>query len=589
MLRWELDVSPLISTKSWLKNYGLKKNKLNMYHILPTIGFKLSDDYDTTLKRPVASRYGSSLFQRAFRKDGHTYNLKCSKEKLIQIQNRLKQVLRLFERRLSWLTSESRRTFGVIEEKCVTVVLDIKNLSPQQFNQFIGAFQMVLEEQISRISKFNLIRSADNMKLFKESCVPVTHDTIYEAIEWIKSFDRLEPISSTAPCEAVVQALKDTSNEAVYILTEGTSIDACRGVFIEQLTNSHPCIPVNVVSYNCDNLDTIQYLRRLAECTNGRFHAYAVTMEMVTYDDDAPQNGSNGDSQVLLKRNMYGGMPEGAGIREDVLLLFEEFEEARNTNQFIEDLIKEGDWDPPKKKDEDPKKAARKLARMIQRKESSMGSAEWLKRYGLEANKLEFHDALAKVTFDHVEGVTNSFNAPEGQDKKLVDAIYCETLFPAVRWTDGTIKHVIVTQDIHRTYEQRITIALNRIQERIKWLTKGSRALFGTIIEDNIYILIDCSKSMEENIKFVKEKVQGLIQEQLRHKKSINIVSFGTTVETWSSRLVDITPQSLHSAQSWINALSCTGSTNTYGAIKYALSDSRTDGIYLLTDGCPDQ
>ena len=40
---WELDVRSLISSKKWLQNYGLKKNKMTMHQLLPTIGFKHSD------------------------------------------------------------------------------------------------------------------------------------------------------------------------------------------------------------------------------------------------------------------------------------------------------------------------------------------------------------------------------------------------------------------------------------------------------------------------------------------------------------------------------------------------------------------
>ena len=40
---WELDVRPLISTKKWLQNYGLQKNKLSLAQILPVIGFKMSE------------------------------------------------------------------------------------------------------------------------------------------------------------------------------------------------------------------------------------------------------------------------------------------------------------------------------------------------------------------------------------------------------------------------------------------------------------------------------------------------------------------------------------------------------------------
>ena len=40
---WELDVRALINTNKWLSNYGLKKNRLDMFHIMPQIGFKQSD------------------------------------------------------------------------------------------------------------------------------------------------------------------------------------------------------------------------------------------------------------------------------------------------------------------------------------------------------------------------------------------------------------------------------------------------------------------------------------------------------------------------------------------------------------------
>ena len=47
---------------------------------------------------------------------------------------------------------------------------------------------------------------------------------------------------------------------------------------------------------------------------------------------------------------------------------------------------------------------------------------------------------------------------------------------------------------------------------RLGWLKKGSRDLFGTVRENNIYILIDSSTSMQNHLSFVKEKVRLLIQ-----------------------------------------------------------------------------
>ena len=40
---WEIDVRGLISTKKWLQTYGLKRNRLDLHHLMPKLGFKHSD------------------------------------------------------------------------------------------------------------------------------------------------------------------------------------------------------------------------------------------------------------------------------------------------------------------------------------------------------------------------------------------------------------------------------------------------------------------------------------------------------------------------------------------------------------------
>jgi von Willebrand factor A domain-containing protein 3 len=76
-----------------------------------------------------------------------------------QIEFRLAQAIKLYQKRLDWLTTESRRLFGVIEEKCVCIVLDYSpNLNQQQFDLYLGALEVVIREQISRVSRFNIIR-----------------------------------------------------------------------------------------------------------------------------------------------------------------------------------------------------------------------------------------------------------------------------------------------------------------------------------------------------------------------------------------------------------------------------------------------
>lgn len=146
-----------------------------------------------------------------------------------------------------------------------------------------------------------------------------------------------------------------------------------------------------------------------------------------------------------------------------------------------------------------------------------------------------------------------------------------------------------VTPDMNRTYEERMRILLEQIEKRIDWLTRGSRELFGTVIENNICILVDTSQSMQVSLEFVKRKLATLMQEQLKAKQRFNLIGFNSKVSPWRDRMVEVNEYNLMSALEWTNSLTANGTTNTQEAIRFAMSDLNTEAIYLLTDGRPDQ
>lgn len=142
---------------------------------------------------------------------------------------------------------------------------------------------------------------------------------------------------------------------------------------------------------------------------------------------------------------------------------------------------------------------------------------------------------------------------------------------------------------MNRTYEERMKIILEQIEKRIEWLSRGSRQLFGTVIENNICILVDTSQSMQLSLEFVKRKLIALIQEQLKAKQRFNLIAFNSKLVSWRDRMVDVSEHNILAALDWINNLTAEGSTNTLAALRFALSDLNTEAIYLLTDGRPDQ
>ena len=52
-------------------------------------------------------------------------------------------------------------------------------------------------------------RSTDDIEMYQSECVPVTHDTIQQAVDWVWALDRLAPVAKTTTCEAVKKASMD--------------------------------------------------------------------------------------------------------------------------------------------------------------------------------------------------------------------------------------------------------------------------------------------------------------------------------------------------------------------------------------------
>lgn len=70
----------------------------------------------------------------------------------------------------------------------------------------------------------------------------------------------------------------------------------------------------------------------------------------------------------------------------------------------------------------------------------------------------------------------------------------------------------------------------------------------------------------------------------------MNIIAFNSAITPWRDRLTKISDSMLSTQlQPWIDNLSADGSTNTLGALRFALADPSTEAIYLLSDGRPDQ
>ncbi|XP_074069830.1 von Willebrand factor A domain-containing protein 3B isoform X1 [Macrotis lagotis] len=603
----------LISSQEWLQIHGLKIKKLTRSHILSQIGFPHQEDYVSSIGRIVASRYADGLFwQFCKAEDGTVYRLTAKTELVYPFLELLSDAVECFKQRMNWLTSGSRQIFGVILDKCITIVLDFGSLDDEEFSLCKDALIMVIEEQVAHLTRFNLIRAAQIMIKWQCESVFATEDYVNSAIKWIKNLVCRSPVAHGSAISALQEAKKDDSVTVIYYFIVGDVLEKSKQLLLHSATESSHII--HTVSFNARGEDTINFLKELSSSTRGRFHAFAARIE--------PLSGNGNFSLSSNLRKLKGRVPPGAAVREDVYLIWRELEEARNTlaeiQKILDDSMKsegsgsicenssdenlqtnvtkgnqkliEESADSKKERTEKPEVSSKSSL------EERLDSKKWLQKYGLKAQKLTAFDILADCSFRHIDGVVDIKARPDNvtlqtcaeTKKKNVHAKYCNK-FVHTTWKDGTIVHVYVTADKCKAYEEKMHNALELIEKRIKWLQNGSQGLFGLVLEDYIYILIDISQSMESKLSLVKQKIFQLLKEQLAFKKKFNFVKFDGKAVAWQEKLTEVNEKNLKIAKEWIKNLQVGSSTNTMDALKTAFADKETKVIYILTDGRPDQ
>ncbi|CAF4057996.1 unnamed protein product [Adineta steineri] len=613
--------SQLKSTE-WIQRYGLKSQKLTFDQILQNIGFKRVEGFDPVVGKTISAKYAGNLYNEVQHDNGDRYVLTCRPEKLREYVHRLQKILHLLRKRLMFITNGSRRLFGIIGDPSVCLVCDCKTFDYRLFNQFQAAIASLIKEQITKIKRFNIIWVSNDNEQFRAEPVDVNSTNIDQAIDWV--YDRKCPrnkISLSATCEAVLKGFTNDVH-SIYLISEGDSSDYAREMLRDNIVktrlSSNPSKPLHVVSLFCHNNDTQTFLRSIAQSADGSYFCYKIKSEIS--DLKAPANLNDPTRIKLQDDKLQIGTNALTPLSEypvDITLMYKEIIECQSISDRIEKIlgfVRDESQNPVQsfattKSSEASNTSGDKniqrglvvpSATLFNNEENDMTSAEWLKNFGIDAQKLDFFSVLQSAAFKHCDGVVKVLKPPNDSDQvtdntpanpqdKLINAIYCDQ-FAHVAWPDGTIRHVHVTPELHRDYERRIRSLIEKIKARLKWLKKGSREVFGTVLENNIYVLIDTSQSMQHHLGFVKEKLRLLIKDQLSAKERVNMVAFNTATNPWRDRLTKISDSTIGSQlQSWIDGLHAEGSTNTLAALRFALADSATEAIYLLTDGRPDQ
>ncbi|CAK8673496.1 unnamed protein product [Clavelina lepadiformis] len=211
--------------------------------------------------------------------------------------------------------------------------------------------------------------------------------------------------------------------------------------------------------------------------------------------------------------------------------------------------------------------------------EERISTTQWLKKYGINKLKLNLNR--------YVSGPICIHEKSKSKGTSTTSKWYC-SIFPSVD-IEGTVRHVDMQESEMDDYEHHVTSTIHRYIRRMQWLLSGSRRVFGSILENNVVVLLDTSGSMGYYMEELQKEMTSLIWEQFQANKiAFNLIAFSNEWKQWQENVTEANETTCHDAVQWTASLAAHGGSATLEALEVAFGDPEVEAIYLVTDGKPD-
>ncbi|XP_074137102.1 von Willebrand factor A domain-containing protein 3A isoform X3 [Sminthopsis crassicaudata] len=284
------------TSADWLKTYGLKAKKLSLYQILAPNAFSPMEEFVPILQKTVSSTLHEKVMMQFEWFDGSVKNIHVDPPLLYDYQKQLSSTIRMYERRIEWLSISSRRIWGTVCEKRVVILVDISVTNSMYIIHIQHSLRLLLEEQLSNKDCFNIIAFGSIVESWRPEMVPLTQENLQSAWRWVLSLNckgSRNVLSAVRKAVEIDFKEKDKFNsQGIYIFTGGVPdqempvvsayiAETCGGCDLK----IHVCLfhiseldmDGTIPARYANRTDTASAYKEVTQASNGRFHWFGDT------------------------------------------------------------------------------------------------------------------------------------------------------------------------------------------------------------------------------------------------------------------------------------------------------------------------
>eukprot|EP00794_Sanderia_malayensis_P009024 gene9026-9991_t len=281
---------PIRASTEWLTQHSLKAKGLTLYQVMAPNAFNYVNGYVSSINKSVVSQvHHRSMVQLQWH-DGSTKNVHVDPAILFDYRRELDHMLQHYRRRMEWLTTGSRNTFGTIVEKRVVILIDMSLTMAADMMRIHADVKQLLEQQLSNTELYNIICFGSHAAPFQSRMVEPTKANLEATFRWLiqqtSSGSRKIMDAFRIALENYEERKNGIDVDGVYLVTTGIPdepMNAACSFVQEAFVGRHAALHciyyepddidlVPVAGKYADQTETVAYLKELAHGTRGRFH-----------------------------------------------------------------------------------------------------------------------------------------------------------------------------------------------------------------------------------------------------------------------------------------------------------------------------